>query len=192
MEAHRQVARVGVAQDAVDELGVRAVVLVDLEPDARRRRPARRGGRPSIARAPACMPMLIGHASSPASTRSIANGGSSKPAVMNVVTPAESAGGSSSGVDRVDVGVDGARRGDEPVGHVRLRVRADDEVDAVADRRAPGPADARDPPVLDADVGLDDADDRVDDERAGEDDVELRRVRVASSHCAIRERRFFA
>ena len=35
---------------------------------------------------------------------------------------------------------------------------------------------AGDPAVLDADVGLDDADDRVDDERAGEDDVELRRA----------------
>ena len=33
----------------------------------------------------------------PASTRSIANGGSSKPAVMNVVTPPDSAGASSSG-----------------------------------------------------------------------------------------------
>ena len=52
---------------------------------------------------------------------------------------------------------------------------ADDEVDPVADRGVPGPADAGDPAVLDADVGLDDADDRVDDERAGEDDVELRR-----------------
>ena len=41
-----------------------------------------------VARAPACIPTLTGHDSSPASTRSIAYGGSSKPAVMNVVTPA--------------------------------------------------------------------------------------------------------
>ena len=36
------------------------------------------------------------------------------------------------------------------------------------------PPDADDPAVLDADVGLDDADRRVDDDRAGDDDVELR------------------
>ena len=44
------------------------------------------------------MPMLIGQPSSAASVRSIANGGSSKPAVISVVTPADSAGGSSSGL----------------------------------------------------------------------------------------------
>ena len=66
-----------------------------------------------------------------------------------------------------------------------------DEVDAVADRRVARPPDAGDPPVLDPDVRLDDAEDGVDDERAGEHDVELRRA-GAASHCAIRERRFFA
>ena len=50
------------------------------------------------------------------------------------------------------------------------------EVDAVADRRVPGAPDPDDPAVLDADVRLHDADDRVDDERAGDDDVELRRA----------------
>ena len=39
-------------------------------------------------------------------------------------------------------------------------MRPDDEVDAVADRGVAGPADPGDPPVLDPDVGLDDADRR--------------------------------
>ena len=39
-----------------------------------------------------------------------------------------------------------------------------------------GPPDADDPAVLDPDVRLDDADERIDDERAGDDDVELRRA----------------
>ena len=128
-----------------------------------------------MARAPACMPTLTGHASSPASTRSIANGGSSKPAVISVVTPADERGRQQLRVDRVDVRVHGTRRRDQPVRHVRLGVGAHDEVDAVADRRAAGPPDAGDPAVLDADVGLDDADHGVDDERAREHDVELRR-----------------
>ena len=51
----------------------------------------------SIARAPAWMPTFTGQASRPARTRSIAHGGSSNPAVISVVTPAASAGGSSSG-----------------------------------------------------------------------------------------------
>jgi hypothetical protein len=54
-------------------------------------------------------------------------------------------------------------------------VGADDEVDPVRDRRAARPPDAGDPAVLDADVGFDDAQHRVHDERAGQDDVELRR-----------------
>ena len=51
------------------------------------------------------------------------------------------------------------------------------EVDAVADRRVAGPPDPDDPAVLDPDVGLDDAEHRVDDERARDDDVELATVR---------------
>ncbi len=42
--------------------------------------------------------------------------------------------------------------------------------------RIAGPPDTDDPAVLDPDVRLDDADDRIDDERAGDDDVELRRA----------------
>ena len=52
-------------------------------------------------------------------------------------------------------------RGDQAVGHDRLRVRPDRQLDASSrDRRVAGPPDADDPAVLDADVGLDDADER--------------------------------
>ena len=56
----------------------------------------------------------------------------------------------------------------------RRRVRPDDEVDAVADRRVAGAPDTRDPAVLDPDVRLDHADRRVDHDRADHDRVELR------------------
>ena len=58
----------------------------------------------------------------------------------------------------------------------------------------PGPADAGDPAVLDADVGLDDPDDRVDDDDAGDHRVELRRRgRTRAGSCwVIRARRFLA
>ena len=108
---------------------------------------------------------MSGQSATAASVRAIAHGGSSKPAVMSVVTPPDSAAGSSSGRDEVDVAVDRAGRGDEAVAHDRLRVRADRQVDAVADGVVAGPADADDPPVLDADVRLDRAEDRVEDER---------------------------
>ena len=81
--------------------------------------------------------------------------------------------------DRVDVAVDRAGRRDQAVAGDRHRVRADVELDPVADRWVAGPTDADDPAVLDADVGLDDADRRVDDDRAGHDHVELRRARPA-------------
>ena len=57
------------------------------------------------------------------------------------------------------------------------------ELDAVADRAAAGPSDADDPAVLDADVGLDAAEDRVEHERAGDDRVQLRRT---GRPCVIR------
>ena len=47
------------------------------------------------------------------------------------------------------------------------------------------PPDADDPPVLDADVRLDRADERVEDERAGDDDVELGRTRPALGRSAV-------
>ena len=70
--------------------------------------------------------------------------------------------------------VDGAGRRDQAVAHDRPGVRADAQLDAVAYRLVPGPPDADDPPVLDPDVGLDDAEDRIEDERAGDDRVQLR------------------
>ena len=86
--------------------------------------------------------------------------------------------------------VDRAGRGDQPVGHDRRGVRADLELDPVADRGVAGPPDPDDPAVLDPDVGLDDADRRIDDERAGDDGVELRRR--ARPAWVIRGRSVFA
>src|SRR5207244_3778956 len=50
---------------------------------------------------------------------------------------------------------------------------ADREVDAVADRGVAGPADADDPAILDPDIGLDDADRGIDDDRPDHHRVEL-------------------
>lgn len=65
------------------------------------------------------------------------------------------------------------RGGDETVAHDRLGVRADDEVDPVADVGVARATDSRDPPVLDSDVRLDHADRRVDHESPGDEHVEL-------------------
>ena len=183
----RQVARVDVAQHLVDQLRVRPVVLVDLEARARRSSTSASRWPSSIARAPACMPTLSGQRLEPGEhplhrERRLLEARRDQRRDAGRRARAAAARGRSCGR-----GVSTAPgRGDQPVRHVRLRVGADDEVDAVADRRAPGPADAGDPAVLDADVGLDDADDGVDDERAGEHDVELRRARSPRSHWAIR------
>ena len=92
VEADRDVARFGERQRRVDQLRVGAVVLVDLEAD--------RAGleqqlqvRRVLDRALAWSPMFTGHPSSPRSVRSIAHGGSSKPAVISVVTPPRQRGG---------------------------------------------------------------------------------------------------
>ena len=71
------------------------------------------------------------------------------------------------------VGVDGARRGDQTVTRDRPRVRADREVDAVGDVRVARPPDPGDPPVLDPDVRLHDAEERIEHDRARDDRVEL-------------------
>ena len=52
----------------------------------------------SSERAQAWSPTLTGHDARPASVRSISHGGSSKPAVISVVTPPDSAAGSSRGL----------------------------------------------------------------------------------------------
>ena len=129
--------------------------------------------------------MLTGHASRPASIRSIAHGGSSKPAVMSVVTPPDRAAGSSSGLIEVDVGVDRARAsrsGRSPCTACVCGPMTRSMPSLIAG--LPGAPDTDDPAVLDPDVGLDDADDRIEHEHAGDDDVQLRRARAGP--CAIR------
>ena len=98
VERHGHVVTVGVAQRVIDDVRVRAVVLVDLEPASRRRRRRASSGASSSARALACSPTLTGHRSSPARIASIAHGGSSNPALISVVTPPDSAAGSSAGL----------------------------------------------------------------------------------------------
>lgn len=76
------------------------------------------------------------------------------------------------GADQVDVRVDGARGDDPSVARDDLGLRADDEVgvDAVHGVGVAGLADAGDPAVADAQVGLDDPP-VVDDHRARDDGV---------------------
>ena len=85
--------------------------------------------------------------------------------------------------DQVDVAVDDTWRGDQPIAHDRVGMRPDRQVDPVADVGVARPADPDDPAVLDPDVGLDDPDRRVDEDDAGDHDVELgwpgRGVRLA-------------
>jgi hypothetical protein len=61
-------------------------------------------------------------------------------------------------------------------------VRSDPQVDALGDRIAPRAADARDPAVLDPDIGLDGAEDRIDDEDARYDGIELGRAGGTLGH----------
>ncbi len=71
----------------------------------------------------------------------------------------------------MDVRVEAAGGEDLALAGDRLGARADDDVDAGLDVRIAGLADAGDPAVLDADVGLDDAP-VVDDQRVGDDRVD--------------------
>mmetsp|Transcript_16672 Transcript_16672/g.67230 ORF Transcript_16672/g.67230 Transcript_16672/m.67230 type:complete len:869 (-) Transcript_16672:47-2653(-) len=82
--------------------------------------------------------------------------------------------------DEVDVRVDAARRQNELLARDRFGRRADHHarrVDAVHAIGVPRFADADDVAALDADVGLDDARDSVDDEGVRDDDVQRRRRR---------------
>ena len=97
VERDADVVGLGEAQRVVDQLRVRAVVLVDLEP-------ARPGIQEGLQRAVVLGPgaRLQADVERPVggrrrTVRAIAAGGSSKPAVMSVVTPPDSAAGSSSG-----------------------------------------------------------------------------------------------
>jgi hypothetical protein len=82
----------------------------------------------------------------------------------------------------VDVAVDDPRRGDEPLRHDPARVRARDEVDGIGDVGVAGSPDAHDAPVLDADVPLEDAEDRIEDEGSADDQVERRVAARAAGH----------
>ena len=173
VEAHRDVALVRVAQDPVDEVRVRAVVLVNLEAGG-----AGRKERVQVALVRGSGARLHADVDGPrlhprqdalhGEGRLLEARGDERGHATRERRVQQLRG------DGVDVGVDGAGRGDQPVRHVALGVGADDEIDAVADRRAAGAPDARDAAVLDADVRLDDAQGGVDDEGAGEDDVKLR------------------
>ena len=99
--------------------------------------------------------------------------------------------------DEVDVRVDAAGGGDEPLARDDLRARADDDVDAGLHVRIAGLADAGDAPFLEADVGLDDAP-VIDDERVGDDGVgdvfgdALALAHAVANHLAAAELHFFA
>ncbi len=80
------------------------------------------------------------------------------------------------GPDDMNVAVDRTRSGDEAVSRVRLGVWPDRQLDAVGDVGTACPPDSGDAAVLDADVRLDDPDDRVDDDDSDDDLVELGRT----------------
>src|SRR5262245_41560828 len=98
--------------------------------------------------------------------------------------------GHQAGGDQMHVAVDGAGRGEQAVPVHRPGVRPDVKIDPVGDVRVAGPPDTRDPPVLDADVGLDHA-------KQGSITTTPSTTRssslavVAASYWLIRERRFF-
>ena len=80
--------------------------------------------------------------------------------------------------DEMDVAVDSPGGEDAAFAGDHFRGRADDHGDAVLDERISRVAEAGDAAMLDADVGLDDAGDGIDDERVGDDEIErLRRQR---------------
>ncbi len=76
--------------------------------------------------------------------------------------------------EQVDVGVDAARRRDEPLAVDDGRPGADHDVDAVQGVRVAGPTDRDDPALADADRRLADPEDRVEEQAAGDDDVARR------------------
>ena len=78
--------------------------------------------------------------------------------------------------DQMDVAVNDAGRRDHAITDDRLGMRADGQVDAVADLRVARSPDTDHPPVLDADVRLDDADCWVGDDGTDQDRVQLART----------------
>ena len=82
-------------------------------------------------------------------------------------------GGDQAGGGQVDVAVDDAGRGDQALAHDPAGVGARDDGDVVGDVGVAGPPDRDDPAVLDPDVALEDAEHRIEDQRAADDQVEL-------------------
>ncbi len=179
--------RVGVAQHGVDQLGIGAVVLVDLEAHGTRVEQGverRVGRRPGVRlQAQVDGPVLERAQRALHGPRRLLEAGRDERGHA-----AGERGGDQLGRDQVDVAVHRARGGHQAVADDGLGVRADGQVDAVADRRVAGRADAHDPAVLDADVRLHHAQHRVDDDRADQDRVELARVGLAGLHLAQPDR----
>ena len=170
--ATADVVGLGEAQRVVDERRVGAVVLVDLEP-------ARPGVEERLER-----PVVLGAgAGLEADVERPVGGRGERPGHRRrrLLEAGRDQRGDATGQrgrqqlrrDEVDVAVDRPGRGDQAVAHDRLGVRADRQLDPVADRVVAGPPDADDAAVLDPDVGLDHAEHRVQDEGAGHDRVEL-------------------
>ena len=165
-------------EDVVDQLRVRPVVLVDLEPA--RAGVEQRLERPVVLEPGARLQPDVDRPVGETEERSLHRPGRLLEAGRDERRDAaRQRRRQELRADRVDVAVDRARRRDQAVAHDRLRVRADRQVDAVADRAVAGAADPDDPAVLDPDVGLDGADERIEHERPGHDDVELARARPA-------------
>ncbi len=100
VQRDRDIIGVGEAEHRVDDLRICAPVLVDLEADGAGRRGLALSHAGASVLALACSPRFTGSCSKARSVALIAAGGSSKPAVIRVVTPALSATGISRGVMR--------------------------------------------------------------------------------------------
>jgi hypothetical protein len=172
VEAHGDVVGVGLGQRGVDDLRVRAPVLVDLQParagldhplDLPRHVRPRARLEPEVHREVLEGPVGLVHRERRLLEARGDEGGDAD----------RERHGHEPGREEVHVAVDGAGGRDQPVGVHRPRVRADHELHAVGDVRAPGPTDADDPSVLDPDVRLQHPEDRVDQHDARDQHVEL-------------------
>ena len=178
VQAHLDVVHVGGTEHLVDHLRVGAPVLVDLQPDR-----AGLDRRLELSR----------HAGSRRRLEPDVHGkvferfeGPEHPPRRFLETGRDQrrdAGGERDGDEsrgeQMHVGVDGARRRDQPVTRDRPGVRADREVHAVGDVGVAGPPDPGDPSVLDPDVRLHDAEQWIQHDRARDDRVELALARRA-------------
>ena len=127
-------------------------------------------------------PKFIGQCSAACSILPTLNGppesmptviGPSEPPSMVVMPEAMACSTSARGIE-MDMDVDRPGGGDQALAVAHRGRRADDQVgiDAVHDRRVAGLAEADDPAVLDAEVALDDAEHRIDDDDVADQHVE--------------------